>query len=137
MFVKTYSSRIQSKKILAKVVNVFEIHEDRTDLSEENELIQVSVRNFNEGFYVEPHSHLNRKPEQFNANEIWLVLSGEVEASIFDIDDKHVDTLLIKEGDLIAFYNGGHSLKVVKSPSKFIEFKSGPYLGVLNDKRSF
>ena len=60
-----------------------------------------------------------------------------MEARIFDVDDTPVISLLLNVGDLIAFYTGGHSLQVLKSHTKFIEFKSGPYLGVVNDKRSF
>jgi len=133
----TYMSKVQSDKVLAKIINVYETNDERTDISDENELIQISLRNLQNGFTVKPHSHLIRRPEKFNANEVWLVLSGQVEARIFDFDDTSIDSLLLTGGDLIAFYNGGHSLQVLEAHTKFIEFKSGPYLGVINDKRSF
>ena len=130
-------SNVQPDIVLAKSINVYETHDERTDISDEHELIQISIRNFQTGFSVDPHSHLIRKPEKLDANEVWLVLSGQVEARIFDVDDTPVISLLLNVGDLIAFYTGGHSLQVLKSHTKFIEFKSGPYLGVVNDKRSF
>jgi hypothetical protein len=130
-------SNVQPDIVLAKSINVYETHDERTDISDEDELIQISVRNLQTGFSVDPHSHLIRKPEKLDANEVWLVLSGQVEARIFDVDDTPVISLHLNVGDLIAFYTGGHSLQVLKSHTKFIEFKSGPYLGVVNDKRSF
>jgi len=132
-----YMSKVQTNLVLAKKINVHAIDDERTDISDDDELIQISLRNLQSGFLVKPHSHLIRRPEKLNANEVWLVLAGQVEARIFDVDDTPVDSLLLNEGDLIAFYNGGHSLKVLKPHTKFIEFKSGPYLGVVNDKRSF
>ena len=78
-------SNVQPDIVLAKSINVYETHDERTDISDEHELIQISVRNLQTGFSVDPHSHLIRKPEKLDANEVWLVLSGQVEARIFDV----------------------------------------------------
>jgi hypothetical protein len=87
-------SKVQTNLVLAKKINVHAINDERTDISDDDELIQISLRNLQSGFLVKPHSHLIRRPEKLNANEVWLVLAGQVEARIFDVDDTPVDSLL-------------------------------------------
>ena len=134
---RIFASKIRPEKILVKIINVYNSDESRTDLSDSAESIQIILRNFKEPYSVAPHSHFDRVPQQYNANEVWVLISGTARADIFDVDDSFVASVELMEGDLAAFFNGGHSLTILNAPVKLLEFKSGPYPGVEGDKRNF
>ena len=66
--------------------------------------------------------------------EVWVVLKGKLRSSLYDFDDKLLKEIILKAGDCIAFFRGGHELKVLEDNTYFYEIKNGPYNGISQDK---
>ena len=121
-------------RIICSFILKNQINEYRTDLSDENELLQGSARILKKDIYVKPHKHLPVKRETLGTQESWVVIEGKVLATLYDLDDSKLEEIELKAGSCMIFYRGGHSLKVIDDNTIFYEFKNGPYLGYDNDK---
>ena len=79
-----------------------------------------------EGDEILRHYHPDQAREVQSTSEVLVLLNGEIEVEIYDNNNKHVHSQVIKSGDTVSLFKGGHSLKIIKK-SKFIEVKQGPY----------
>lgn len=111
------------------------IRSQRHDLTYASEELQVSARKYSKEFTVKPHSHLKLERQTTSTAESWVVMRGSVQASLFDVDDTLIESVLLEEGDCMVFLNGGHGLKAGSEGAVVYEFKNGPYYGVDLDKR--
>jgi cupin fold WbuC family metalloprotein len=130
-------NKIYSKKdgsLIASIIRLNDIKPYRTDISPESEFIQVSGRILEPNTYVKPHKHKPIKRETTITQECWIVLSGKIQADIYDIDDSKLDSIVINHGDCMVFFKGGHSLLSLEEDTIFYEIKNGPYYGYENDK---
>ena len=127
-------SKIEPSKIVASVLKFSEIDNVRKDICPDEEYIQCSGRILNKNFHVAPHKHkiLNRNTDI--TQEVWVVLKGKLKSCIYDLDDKILDEIILEGGDCMAFFRGGHELKVLENETYFYEIKNGPYFGLLEDK---
>ena len=66
--------------------------------------------------------------------ESWVVISGSVKATLYDLDDSIIAEEQLKAGDLSMTFQGGHNYLATESNTFVYEFKTGPYKGVENDK---
>jgi len=66
--------------------------------------------------------------------EAWVVISGSINAVVYDTDEKLLARVFLGAGDCIVFFRGGHAMEVVKDTLMY-EFKNGPYFGQEADKR--
>jgi len=108
---------------------------ERKNLSEEQDLLQVGVRVLTEGLEVPAHRHLNSSHCQIQTiQEVWILLYGHITANIYDLDNTFLRSIEIDSGDIAIYKNGGHSLMNHEKKSALYEIKSGPYLGMDNDK---
>ena len=109
--------KINSKvndKLISSVLKKSEISSYRTDMSPNEEFLQVCGRSLSEGTYVKPHKHKTIIREINTTQESWVVIEGEIEVGVFDID----------------------SLLSLKDNTIFYEFKIGPYYGYEKDKEN-
>jgi cupin fold WbuC family metalloprotein len=127
-------SKIKPNKLLASVLKFSEIKDKRTDICPDEEYVQCSGRILNKDFHVAPHKHkiLNRHTD--TTQEVWVVLKGKLKSYLYDLDDKFLEEIILEDGDCIAFFRGGHELKVLENDTYFYEIKNGPYHGLLEDK---
>jgi cupin fold WbuC family metalloprotein len=109
---------------------------ERTSITEESCCIQAMHIKLPRGSEIEPHKHGVIKRVTFRTNEGLMVLKGKVELSIFDIDKKLIERIMLYPGDITILVEGGHSFKVLEHASVF-EFKNGPYFGKKRDKINF
>lgn len=130
---KIYSSA-QKDLLICSIVNIDDISSYRTDISPDEEFIQVSARKLNANIYVKPHRHRRVDRLTTITQEAWIVHRGKIKAEIFDIDNSHIEDSTIEEGGCIVLYNGGHSLTSLSENTIFYEIKTGPYFGYENDK---
>ena len=129
-------------KILSKVngeiiccyIRKDEISDYRSDLSNENELLQGSARILKKDIYVKPHKHFPINRETVGTQESWIVIEGKVLATLYDLDDAKLEEVELNAGSCMVFYRGGHSLRVIEDNTIFYEFKNGPYPGYDKDK---
>lgn len=127
-------SKTHPEQLIFSLLRVDDIRNTRTDLSPDEEYIQVSGRKMSAGFAVPPHRHTRLERNTDLTQEAWVILQGKVLATFYDLDDSFLCERVINPGDVVVFYRGGHALTVLEDDTIFYEFKSGPYFGLENDK---
>ena len=132
-------SRIEPHLLLHVIYDKSDLEEQnviRNDLSEFNEFLQVSTLKLEKSMKFRAHKHLDKKTDfqTFIAQESWVVISGLVEVSYFDIDNQLLKSRNIGGGGISITFRGGHAYHILKEATLVIEFKSGPYSGQLADK---
>jgi hypothetical protein len=127
-------SRIQPKTLL-HIIHTVTDFESRKELIAADNFMQAASIEFDASKTFLSHKHLDKQVSITStiAQESWVIISGKVEASYFDIDDNFLEKTVLNAGDLSITLRGGHGYKFIEH-SKVYEFKSGPYLGQLLDK---
>ena len=87
------------------------------------------------GYLVHPHRHNIVRREIFYTQEVLLIRSGRCVVTLFNDDNRLLQTIELRGGDVIQLCKGGHSLLVLED-CDIIEIKQGPYLGT-EDKTLF
>lgn len=132
-------SRIYSKldptELILSELKASDIQNYRTDLSPDEEFLQVSGRKLKLGTIVPAHKHLQVDRTTNITQEAWVVLKGKVKGIFYDLDNTIIYETILTDGDCIVLYRGGHSLEVLEEDTIFYEFKTGPYFGVEVDKK--
>ncbi len=115
------------------VLDTNEPFENRVDLTDPSQFLQVSVMKIPPGKKVNPHIH---QPRQANppanpgiTQECWIVLRGELKIRLFDLDQTLLHQQALSPGNLLVTFYGGHSLECQSDGAVMIECKNGPYLG--------
>lgn len=109
--------------------------EGRVDVAPEDQFLQVAAIQMNAGKPFKPHRHIWKDGEKsVIAQESWVVISGSVRATLYDLDDSILGEEQLAPGDLSMTFEGGHNYTAT-APNTFVyEFKTGPYKGIENDK---
>ena len=152
MFVYKYYSRlsvsvvthihVSSLPIIAEdAANNLTTYEDipkRIDLMSPDSPLQLALINMSEKETFIPHIHeeYELKQQLRNTQETWVIVRGQIEASLFDLDTSIIAKVLLGEGDALITLKGGHNYKCLSPESLIYEFKSGPYNEIF-DKRRF
>jgi len=106
----------------------------RADAATADEILQVSAMSLKQGRRVNPHKHVATARQTIGTQESWVVLSGQVEVQLFDLDDTTVDTFVLEAGECMTTYRGGHTLEVLDD-AVIVEIKNGPYYGAQLDSQ--
>ncbi len=130
-------SKKEKKKIIGIIFRGKKISQNRKNLSPVKQFLQVSVQKLSKGFEVKSHIHIKRKKNSLITQEVWLILKGEVEIKIYDLDAKIIKRTILKSGDMYILFNGGHDMKVLKKNTFFYEIKNGPYNKKVKDIKYF
>jgi len=109
----------------------------RVDVTPPSEFLQVGVMLFIGDKSFAPHIHKEREESSstFLAQESWVVISGEVEVSYFDLDESLICQRFLGPGDMSVTLRGGHGYRARGENCVIYEFKTGPYRGVELDKK--
>ena len=127
------SSQIGESNLLGKIVKPGNF-KSRIDLTKSDALLQVSTVNFIKFQEVKKHKHLPLHRETVGTSEIWLVIKGTFLVTVFDTDDSKLGEFIIGMGELVVFFDGGHSLIAKSNNAQILEIKNGPYKGADLDK---
>tara|TARA_Y100001973_G_C5201086_1_gene337734 strand:+ start:347 stop:757 length:411 start_codon:yes stop_codon:yes gene_type:complete len=123
------------KDLLLHTINRYdEIVDGRTDLSPEEQYIQVSSLKMLEGKTFNPHKHIKQIRTSDICQESWVVIEGSVKVTLYDIDDTIIEEVILNKGDISITYNGGHNYTSLQDGTVVYEYKTGPYLGREYDK---
>ena len=106
----------------------------RTDISPAEQSLQVAFLSLQENQTFRPHKHIFHDRSMPMAQESWVVLSGSVEAILYDLDDSILARRVLEFGSLSITYQGGHNYISLSDSTLVYEFKTGPYLGQACDK---
>lgn len=127
-------SRIEPTKVLHIIHRKRDAEKGRKDLVEPDQFIQVATINQPSGKTFAPHRHIMYpRHEVYITQESWVVVSGLVEVTLYDLDNSILHTDVLEPGDCSVTLEGGHNYKFLQDGFVY-EFKTGPYNGVEQDK---
>ena len=122
-------------KLLHMIYYKDDLETKREDVAPEEQFIQVSALQLEEGSTFRPHKHIWKEaPEpEVIAQESWCIMKGRVKAHFYDLDDSLIGEYELNEGDISLTFEGGHTYTILED-AKVYEYKTGPYQGVEKDK---
>lgn len=133
--IKIYS-KCEPDKLL-HLINRFDEIDGRTDIAPEEQFIQAATIKFPQGgkkFRTHQHIWKPAPREQVIAQESWIVVQGSVRVFMYDTDQLFLQDEVIKKGDCSMTFEGGHTYEILEDDTIVYEYKTGPYMGVENDK---
>tara|TARA_B100001059_G_scaffold55607_1_gene50415 strand:+ start:947 stop:1357 length:411 start_codon:yes stop_codon:yes gene_type:complete len=132
---KKFYSKINPDVLLHLTSGVTNLKSERTDISPEEEYLQLALLKLKKGKTFRPHKHIIKEKITDIAQESWFVYRGSVECIFYDLDDSIISKEIIKEGELSITFRGGHNYRILEEDTIVLEYKTGPYLGIENDKK--
>ena len=132
---KKVYSRVEPGKLL-HIINRYDEIEGRTDVAPADQFIQLATLRMEKDKTFRPHKHIWKPAprEQVIAQESWVVIQGAVTIHMYDIDGTHIKDEIIKKGDCSMTFEGGHTYTIMEDDTVVYEYKTGPYMGIENDK---
>lgn len=101
----------------------------RTDLISAEEPLQAAILCLDNLATFIPHIHLSRKLSSgvTRTVEIWVILKGSVEVSLYDIETNLIRKIDLNANDFVVTLEGGHNYVSQQDETLVLEVKSGPY----------
>ncbi len=127
-------SKVSPGVLLHIVSRKEEINTSRTDISPEDEYLQLSSFILEKGKTFRPHKHIIFEKTTDIAQESWVVLDGSVRVIFYDLNDEIIAERDLNQGDVSLTFRGGHNYLILSDTATIYEFKTGPYLGQEYDK---
>lgn len=127
-------SRLKPNVLLVSILDPAD-HVGRMDAAGADEILQVSAICLPQSRKIRPHKHKDIPRNTVGTQEAWIVISGHLQANIFDVDDFLIDTISLGPGMCLTLYNGGHNFEVISSDAVIYEIKNGPYYGAEFDSQ--
>jgi mannose-6-phosphate isomerase-like protein (cupin superfamily) len=121
-------SKIYPSQLLVSVITTA-TDVSRTDAAGTEEILQVSLLKLPQSKTIQSHRHLPVVRTTHGTSEAWIVISGTLQAQVFDIDSSVVDTVVLGAGDCMVLYRGGHNFTALTDDALVYEIKNGPYYG--------
>lgn len=132
----TINSKLNSSEILATVITAG-AKSGRVDASDRTEILQVSTMTLPQGRVVGSHRHQPIARSTIGTQEAWIVISGQLQAQVFDTDNMFVDQVILTAGQCMTLFRGGHAFTVLTDDTVIFEIKNGPYYGPEIDSIAF
>jgi len=101
---------------------------------EEKDFLQASKMAYDMDKLFRVHRHKIRPREIPKTQEAIVVISGCLEATVYDNDKKMLGSFLLYDGSMGLFLDGFHGFKVMCDDTTFYEIKHGTFVGVEADK---
>ena len=129
-------SKIDPDKLLHIIVRSSDIKPGREDIVSEENFIQCSMLNMDEGKTFKPHRHIwKERNRNVIAQESWIVIKGSVKCIFYDLDDNVIAEPILYPGDASFTLEGGHNYLILEDGTLVYEYKTGPYEGQSLDKK--
>lgn len=88
---------------------------------------QVAVMKRPAAEVIPAHTHIPVPRTVRGTQEVLVILTGALQADLYDFEQNLVCTEVLGAGDIITLVGGGHGFTVLEE-AEFIEIKQGPYL---------
>jgi cupin fold WbuC family metalloprotein len=110
----------------------------RFDVINPSEALQCALITMTKNQTFLPHVHPTKSGTQpvQNTQEVWVVITGKVQATLYGIGGELIKNVTLNTGDACITLRGGHNYKSLVDGTIVYEFKTGPYLGPEIDKRA-
>lgn len=126
-------SRILPTTLLHIVYRLTEI-DGRTNISPNEEFLQLASLKMKKGQTFKAHKHITLEKITNIAQESWVVIHGSVKCIFYDLDNTIIAEPILFAGDCSMTFRGGHNYLCLEDDTIVYEYKTGPYLGQVNDK---
>jgi|TARA_R100000008_G_scaffold86882_1_gene82382 hypothetical protein len=131
---KKIYSKVEPETLLHIILKKDSVQTERLNVVEDKEFIQLAAMRLPKGKTFKPHKHVFCEKTTTIAQESWAVISGKVKAILYDLDDKVVSEEILDAGDCSITLYGGHTYEILEDDTLVYEYKTGPYLGIEQDK---
>jgi hypothetical protein len=126
-------SKSEPGRLLHVILDTNEPFENRLDVCDPGQWLQVSVLKLPAAKKVNPHIHQPRAADPSASGgitqECWIILGGEIKIRLFDLDQTLLHQQALSRGHMLVTFYGGHALECGTDGAMMIECKNGPYLG--------
>lgn len=102
-------------------------------LTKDEDYMQVAYMGHPAGHVILPHYHNNIERLVDYTCETLIMRKGSMIVDLYE-DKKSIHSFLIKAGDVLTLYSGGHGFRAMES-LEMIEIKQGPYPGPADKTR--
>lgn len=120
--------------VLLHIVNSSQEIGDRQDMCPASQLLQMACFKLAKGKTFRPHKHIPKNVKHDITQESWIIVKGSVRAIFYDLDNTVLREFDLKQGDCSITFRGGHNYLCLEDDTLIYEAKTGPYLGIENDK---
>jgi cupin fold WbuC family metalloprotein len=128
-------SKVKPETLLHMIVRKADMQPGRQDIVSENNFIQCSILNMENGKTFKPHKHIwKERTRNVIAQESWIVIQGKVKCIFYDLDDTIIAEPILEVGDASFTLEGGHNYVILEDNTLVYEYKTGPYEGQSLDK---
>jgi cupin fold WbuC family metalloprotein len=128
-------SKVEPETLLHMIVRKADMQPGRQDVISENNFIQCSILNMENGKTFKPHKHIwKERTRNVIAQESWIVVQGKVKCIFYDLDDTIIAEPILEVGDASFTLEGGHNYVILEDNTLVYEYKTGPYEGQSLDK---
>jgi cupin fold WbuC family metalloprotein len=131
---KKIYSKLDQEVLLHIIYRLDDLKKGRIDIAPENEFLQVAALKLEKVQTFKPHKHIENEKITNIAQESWLVFKGSVKCIFYDLNDEIIEEVILRAGDLSMTFRGGHNYVILEEDTVVYEYKTGPYLGIENDK---
>ena len=129
-------SKVRPGEIAHIIFRREEITEQRKDIVDAKEGLQVAAFRLPHLGTFKPHWHVPRPREIPHTQETWIVISGAIRVTYYDLEGGYLDKGLLFPGDCSITLLGGHNYEGADPKGSMIyEVKTGPFIGVSEDKK--
>ena len=119
---------------LLHIVYRFDEINGRTNVSPDEEFLQLASLKMPKGQTFKAHKHIKLEKITNIAQESWVVIKGSVKCIFYDLDDTIIAEPILFPGDCSMTFRGGHNYLILEDDTFVYEYKTGPYLGQELDK---
>lgn len=131
---KTIEKIYKGEKIIAIIIRSEHEIDGLEFFTEDSDALQVGIHNREKSAIVEPHVHVKQPHEIEDMYEVFYIIEGKVEISIYDqANGTLLKKIILETGDSFIHMGEGHGLKFLEK-TKMFEVKQGPYLGRVQSK---
>ena len=127
-------SKVDEELLLHMINTIDEITQKRMDISPPEQYLQVACFEMPKGKTFIPHKHKTQMRTSDICQESWVVISGQIKAILYDIDDTIREEVILNPGDISITFRGGHNYLSMEDGTVVYEYKTGPYHGRDADK---
>jgi len=133
---KKIYSVVEEDTLLHIIVGRSDFKGSRVEIIDADNFLQAACIMTNQGDEFRPHRHIYKDIEYTKtiAQEGWIVMSGAIRCTLFDLDDTVIYSDVLEAGDMCFTLCGGHTYKTIMNNTFVLEVKSGHYLGQEKDK---
>ena len=127
---------IKNGVMLARHITQEDIKPGLNFFSKDEEFIQVGVwGHYEKDKELKAHIHNTVERMANRTYEALYVIKGALEAVIYDMDETPVETLQVRQGEILVLLESGHGYFIQEEDTNVLEIKNGPYLGAEIDRR--